>query len=1269
MNHRSREKEFAARLEVLQRNILLRTGVFGFLRALVPAGVVLLLAVWSAGGATGPEGFLAVGLAVSTAAAVLALLWEQVVRPLWRLRKTRQLVHHLETIGDFSNTLVAAEEAVRLPQRWQTEDPVGREMLDRLFKRARQHLDFLTAEKVVRVSHQRTIIVLAVLVCAAWATFLATDADTVRRGALCLLDPWPEGASRYTAGIYPAPGPDHVVAGQDLALAAVDFTTGEGPARCEVRMGQGMWRPLETRAVPVARPAPHLPPPHRRWEAQLPDVQEDVVWRFRRGQVVSEPRRVAVRHHPLLTSLAARVVPPAYTGLSAREVARVPSPLEVPEGAMLELQGRVNHSLLRAELVLSTGDTLALDPQDQLGRDLAVSLIIDEALEFHPVLVDSFGLVNQSPLVTQVVPFPDREPVVRLSRTGDDGMLPLDGEVNLQVEALDDYGLTLLSLETRISAGQSETGADWQDGVFWQGEDHGHAAWETSAGLVSLDILYPEPTEGLLQRTLELAADASALDMVPGDVLELRVRAVDNRQPGPGQVGESRILRLQLPSAAAVLAAQAEASEERQSELEEMRRRGRQLDADLDRLNRELMKNPLPDWARRQEMEAAVKRQQTLQKELSRLADQLQQDLDRLASGQMTSQAMLDKAEELSQLLNQSPEQALQDLLEKLQRAGEEARSHELAEAIKEVSRNQKDMARRLDAALAMLKRMEREQDMEGLAALLEQMIRKQQELADLSRELAQEEEKKQGSAGQDQEQAAQQEAGENPTGENKEDSESEGQQTAGEQSESESAQSDQADGESPESGEQENQDGESAEDEPPSADDLARRQEALAQELKDLQERLEEALEELQQDQADGEQSPADESMQQALEEALDQLQQQQEKGNMEQASEKLAEMDPEAAAQMQQQALRDLGALYHVLLETQEAMQMAMEQNQLSSLRQLAADLLALSTRQEEIAARIPERMRDVRTLDLTRGQHRLQKAAVGVRQRLSLLMDEAPMRIMKLLGKLDNLIELMGTTVQSMEDNRGPSARREALASLAEANRLVIALLTEAQVQSQSSGGGGGSQQQSLAQKLQQMAGEQAKLNGLTEQLREMLANRGLSQEVRSQMQRLGQAQGTLGEELAGMTGEEEDGPRGSDGERLLGDMGELGSQMERLSQEIDDGLVSEETLIRQERILSRLLDARNSVRRRDYTTRRESRTASRLYDAMQGRDDAERLEDGTAEFRRRYQALEKAPLEYRDLVRRYFATLDSLRSGGYSGPEDNGRPEPTGGEDMP
>jgi hypothetical protein len=356
---------------------------------------------------------------------------------------------------------------------------------------------------------------------------------------------------------------------------------------------------------------------------------------------------------------------------------------------------------------------------------------------------------------------------------------------------------------------------------------------------------------------------------------------------------------------------------------------------------------------------------------------------------------------------------------------------------------------------------------------------------------------------------------------------------------------------------------------------------------------------------------------------------------------------MDPEQAARMQQQALRDLGSLYSVLLASQQAMQSAMKMEQVSSLRGLAADLLALSSRQEELGSRIPVQLQDVRNLEITRQQHRLQKAAIGTRDRLAELVEEAPNRILKLLEKLDALVEEMGGGVRALDEGRAAEAREYSSRSLAEANRIVIGLLTEAQMNGSGSGGGG--QPQSASEQLQEMVKRQAEMNGATEELRRMLADRGISQQARSRMQRLGQQQAELGKELSRLAEQEQERPAG-EGPRLLGDMRELGREMERVGGELGDGLgdglVDQDVLQRQDRILGRLLDARNSVRERDYSSRRESRAASRLFQPQEG--DAGRGEgDRDAGSRQRYQRLENAPLEYRELVRRYFAAIDSLQ----------------------
>jgi hypothetical protein len=1190
-------------LERLQRRVRRRVLIQGGLNWVAVAVPALSVAVWLAGGEHLRGGFIATVLSVSVVAVLAGAAVHHLWRPWRRYAGRRAFAQAVEARGTFGNVVIAAEEAVRRPERWPVGDAVARELIRRLDASALAALASLTPAKVHPAEGQRwrwaslaVGVALAIALAVGWP---ATGA----RGLALLLDPRSAGG-RSEGGLYAEPAAPWVVVGGRITLAASDFAADPIATHCEVRFGDAAWTKIGASPAPpsVGASAPGnaagLPPAFRRWLATVTDVREDFSWRFRRGGTVTAVGKVVARQPPLLNHLAATVEPPAYMGLPTVTVERLPSLSEVPAGSRVTLTGQAGHDLAAAWLATDTGDSL---PMRVNGARASVALTISDDAAFTVRLRDGYGLESRDPLGYRITALADHPPSVTLVRPQDDGQLPLDGKVTLLVEATDDFGLRRLALWA--AAGDGEASADplRSGGGVAPGVAFGPPAtgqWQTcttAAGDLRLRARALAEGGSPLRAAMALEIEAGDLNLVAGDVLELAVEARDNRAPGDGQTARSAVLRLALPSAAAVLAAQAESAEESREDLEEARRRGRQLDADLQRLTRELMKNPVPDWARQQEIEAALERQQALQRELARVAEELRRQIEELARGQLTSEAQLERTEQMAELLAPPSGQQLAELLEKLAQPGGQVAPDEVTRAMDEVAREQKDQARRLDAALALLRRLADEQKLEGLTSLLEDMMRKQQELADLSREMSGAKEP-------------------SPAGE-------------------------------PQDGEQPPPDGKMGESESQAAE-LARRQEALARELEQLSEKLEQALAEQQESSPSGQEPKTPPSPQeQALREALDKMKQQQASKSMDKASRMLEQMDPQQAAQMQQQALRDLGSLYSVLLASQQAMQAAMKMGQVSSLRGLAADLLALSARQEELGARIPVQLQDVRNLELTRQQHRLQKAAVGTRDRLAELMEEAPNRILKLLEKLDALVEEMGGGIRALDEGRAAAAREHASRSLAAANRIVIGLLTEAQMSGSGGGSGSGGQPQSASEQLQEMARQQAEMNGATEELRRMLADRGISQQARSQMQRLGQQQAELGQELSRLAEQERQRPAG-DGQRLLGDMQELGRQMERVGGDLGAGQVDQEVLQRQDRILGRLLDARNSVRERDYSSRRESRAATRTFlpqDGEVGRGEGDRESNS----RQRYQRLENAPLEYRELVRRYFAAIDSLQ----------------------
>ncbi len=1177
MTRRSRTPDPATRLERLHRRTRWRTVLLGAVEVVGGGLVLASFAALAAGrpGEAHPLWRSAVLLAASVGG--LWLVLDRIVGALGDLGGVERFVADLDRAGGHRNLLTAAREATRGGGRWR-EDGVPDALTERLLASVEPRLGRVDPVGDLGLAPVRRVFAVGgFLVALALLPALLTPA-VVTTGMERLGRPL-EGAPRpATIGLYLEPAAGEVVSGETLDVTAVDFGTPLGETVCEVRGIHGGWRSLP--AVPDT-----LPPgaPMIRNRVVLTDVTEDLVYRFRRDGMVTHTAQIRVIHPPLLASLVLEVRPPAYTGLPVRTHDPCPAVVEAPVGSRLSWTGRASRPVAAAGFAVADTDTL---PWEVSGADVAGMLVLDRDLRGAVVLRDARGLVDPGPVMRELRAVPDAPPTADLRRPGDDGRMPPDGRIVLDLTADDDYGIARLDLLLRReSPGDPDT--TWTrlavptDTLTTTTTD-GHA-------VPSLRAFAATGAPGDAHRAALLGLDAAAVDLLPGEALLVTAEAVDGRRPGsPGRV-RTRTLRLVVPSAAELLAEQVETSDERRDDMADLQRRNREMVEDLERIERELKKNAELDFARRQELEEALQRQGDLQSELSEVADDLRRELDAMAEHNLADPQLLEKMERVAELLEEVRSDELERLQQELRDAMEHLSEQEVRAAMEEISEHQQEYLERLDRAIALLEDMRKEQELAGLTAAVEEMMRRQEDLV-------REQEAAEGDA----------------------------QESAGEDG------AEDAEGDA-------DPDGESGE--PGDADDRAERQERLAEEMEELRERIAEAQERLAAEAEGAEPSPAAEAMQEALEEALERMEEDQAEQSMREAAEGMsADSPPSPPSDSQHEAMRRLASLYHVLLQGQQSMQMAMEDMVGDALRRLASDLLDLSRRQETLAATIPNDLRDVRAPDLAREQMRLLRATASLRDRLAETLARSPNLSSGLLQGLDRITDTLDDSFGYLRDGWGGPASTASRDGLGAMNRLVMNLLTSAQ--SSGGGGGGSCPMPSLGDQLEQMAREQAGLNGLADQLNRQMREQGLSQEMRSQMDRLQAGQ----QGMAGRLHEaaEEDGDP-EQRERLLGDLDELARDMERVADSLDRGELNEEVLRRQERILGRLLDARNSVRRRDYERRREGRTADVLFRDQAGEPDDAGAEAERERLRRRREQVEHVPPDYRDLVRRYFRAL--------------------------
>jgi len=170
--------------------------------------------------------------------------------------------------------------------------------------------------------------------------------------------------------------------------------------------------------------------------------------------------------------------------------------------------------------------------------------------------------------------------------------------------------------------------------------------------------------------------------------------------------------------------------------------------------------------------------------------------------------------------------------------------------------------------------------------------------------------------------------------------------------------------------------------------------------------------------------------------------------------------------------------------------------------------------------------------------------------------------------------------------------------------------------------------------LMQKLQGLSDRQKAINDATERL----GQGKLSLEEQAMLARLAAEQAIVKrgiEELAEQMGSRRD---------VLGRIDELGKEVAEVIKDLQREQVNQETIQRQRRILSRLLDAQRSLRRRDYTRRREAEVGGKYF-----RRGPDGLPEDLGERRNLLEEELKKALqqdyssEYRELILRYFEAI--------------------------
>ncbi len=436
------------------------------------------------------------------------------------------------------------------------------------------------------------------------------------------------------------------------------------------------------------------------------NVRRSFSYRVVAGDGESAVHRVTVIAPPAVQKLRLHYTYPAYSGLAAR-VEEESGDIHSLPGTGVGFRIAASKPLSRAALVVDDTLRIRLEVTDNRAK---VDLVLGEppwefaarsAHRYFVELVDRGGVVNRDPIRYAIRVVEDLPPRIAITVPGHDADLPESQQLVLSLEATDDFGVDRVDLLYRVGPG----GRQQQLRLALPGGD--------SRGIAALTHLW----------------DLSNLDLLPEDRVFYRARAWDNDSVEGPKSADSGEYSLRFRSLYEIMEEVAGEQEEAVLTLEELAHEERDAGEQLEEIRRELLRTEELTWEQKKELEATLDRQEERALALAELAEQMARTAEKLQEQGLGSEELLEKLQEMRELMAAVTSPELQEALQALRQAMDELDPEKLAAALKEFSEDQEAFQQRLDRTLELLRRVLAEQRLDAAVAQAADLEERQEQI------------------------------------------------------------------------------------------------------------------------------------------------------------------------------------------------------------------------------------------------------------------------------------------------------------------------------------------------------------------------------------------------------------------------------------------------------------------------------------------------------------------------------------------------------------
>ena len=634
--------------------------------------------------------------------------------------------------------------------------------------------------------------------------------------------------------------------------------------------------------------------------------------------------------------------------------------------------------------------------------------------------------------------------------------------------------------------------------------------------------------------------DLNSMGISPEDEYEFYLEVFDNDIVNGPKSAKTRILSIRLPSLEEVIASSEQAQKEIEKDLAEVLKDAQELKKNMEELKQDLRKDfkkKEMNYEQKKKAEDIADKQKQISENVKNLQEKINETAKEMHENKVLSPETLEKFMKLQELLKQVDIPELRKMQEKMNKELKDMTPQEMQKALEDMKFDEEQFQKSIERSMKMLERMKAEQKTDAIKKMGEKL---EKDLENLMKETEKSDSK-----------------------DNKEN------------------------------------------------EKLAKEQDKLNKDLDKLENQMKE-LEDMLSKQED---MPMDK-----LDEANKELNKEETSEQMEQSEQNLQKGQKEKAQKNQQKAKQNMKKFNKKMSELKQEMENKVSRETLNTMKKAVQDMLQISKEQEQLKNQTnASNYNSPQLPEINNKQNKLNESLQRVANSLAQLSEKS-FAVTPEMGKdIGMAMQEMNTAMSELAERRSSQAGKAQQQSMAKMNSAVSQMQGMlGQMQGQGKGKGQGKGQEGsggnspgmsnspggmgFSQQLQQAAAQQQMINNSLQQMmqqgqqegKEGQGGKGGKSEMQKQSEygRLKNEQGNAKKSIEELA-EEQKKFQKQGGKKNI-DLEEIAKEMKEVMSDMESGNITQATIERQEKILSKLLDANRSENERDFEKKREAKS---------------------------------------------------------------------------